>query len=194
MPPIARRGNAKAIALGPGKLRVAPLGSAVPVNLDVPWPAAWGEPFYTEEGSRFSYEVSFEGVPVAEELDDLDDAATGRVMTVGFAGVEITAAALRRSMNGGQVTSVPADTATGARAFDRFTPPELGDELYVMIGFESEDGQERWIWYQCKQTGAIETGRAKGNAKATLPNSFKVYKPAAGGPPFESMIDRARSA
>lgn len=184
------RGNAKALSLGPGYLRVAPLGSTEPVDLAAPWDAAWGDPFYTEEGSSFSYAPSFEPVEVAEELDQLDDAATGREMSVSFASAEVTAENLKRAMNGGTIVTGGTEPGT----FSTFEPPELGQEIYVMLGFESEDHKERWTWRQCKQTGTVEMARRKGAAKTTIANQFKVYKPSIGGAPFKAIIADSRVA
>lgn len=180
------RGNPKAVTLGPGKLFIAPLGSTEPADLTTAWPAAWVGVGYTEEGSSFSYEVSYEDVPVAEELDPIDSKPTGRNASVSFASAEVTAENLKRAMNGGTIT-----TGTGIKTFE---PPELGVETNVMLGFESEDGEERWVWRQCKQTGTVEMARRKGATKTTIANSFKVFKPAAGGAPFKVIISDARTA
>lgn len=177
------RGNPKALSLGPGTLFRASLGSIEPVNLITAWPAAFARVGYTEDGSSFSYVPSFDPVEVAEELEPLDDAATGRALTVAFNCAEVTAENLRRAMNGGTVTPGGA----GADTFKTFEPPELGEEEHCMLGFESEDGLERWVWRNCKQAGSVEMNRRKGAAKTTINNSFRVYKPAVGKP-FKAII------
>ncbi|GAA2022543.1 hypothetical protein WDZ16_12940 [Pseudokineococcus marinus] len=178
------RGNPRALSLGPGHLLMAPIGSEEPVDLSSPWPAAWGRIGYTEEGSTFNMETSFEDVPVAEELEPLDSAPTGRTGSVSFASAEVTTQSLRRAMNGGTIT-------TGA-GFKTFEPPELGEELYVMIGFESEDGKERHVWRKGKQTGSVEMARRKGAAKTTISNTFTLYKPDDGKKFFKSIISDER--
>lgn len=183
--PTIQRGNPKAISLGPGILYHGSLGAVPPEDLTADWPSGWQRVGYTQEGSTFNYETSFENVEVAEELDPLDSAPTGRTATVSFASAEVTAQNLRRAMNGG--TIVEGD------GFDTFIPPELGQEVYAALGFQSEDGLERWVWFQCKQTGAVEMGRRKGAEKTTIANQFTVYKPFAGGPPFQVMIGAARA-
>jgi len=180
------RGNAKALSLGPGYLLIAPLGSAEPADLTTAWPAAWAKIGYTEEGSSFAYEPSFEPVEVAEELDAVDSAATGRSGSVTFASAELTTATLKRAMNGGTITA-----GTG---FKTFEPPELGEELYVMLGFESEDHQERWVWRKGKQTGSVTMDRRKGATKTTVGNTFTLYKPDDGKKFFKSIISDAREA
>lgn len=185
------RGNPKALSLGPGYLRYGVLDAAEPVDLATDWDEDdWSDPFYTEEGSEFSYNVSFDPVTVAEELDQLDDVATGREMSVAFAMAEVTAANLKTAMNGGTITP---DTS-GTPAFDTFEPPELGSEIYKSLGFESEDGEERWVFRQGKQTGQIQMQRRKGANKTLIAVQFKLYKPTAGGSPFKAIIARTRNA
>lgn len=178
------RGNPKAVSLGPGYLFIASLGSAEPADLSTAWPAAWAKIGYTQEGSSFSYEPSFENVDVAEELDPIDSASTGRSGSVTFASAEVTTQSLKRAMNGGLIT-----TGLG---FKTFEPPELGEELYVMLGFESEDGLERWVWRKGKQTGSVEMNRRKGAEKTTIGNVFTLFKPDDGKRFFKSMISDER--
>lgn len=187
------RGTPTNIALGPGKLRIAPLGSAVPASLDDAWAAAWTNLGYTNDGSSQSYSPAYEDVEVAEELEALDSVSTGRTIAVSFTLAELTAKNLRAAMNGGTVVHTPVAGAI-TKAFTTFEPPELGVELQVMIGFESEDGLERIVWRQCKQVGAVETARRKGAEKAGIPCEFRAYKPAAGGSPFIRRSGRGTDA
>lgn len=184
------RGNPKALSLGPGYLYLATLGSTEPVDLTATWDVAWIPLGYTEEGSSFSYAPSFEDVEVAEELDPMDSVATGRVISVSFALAEVTADNLKRAMNGGTITAGGVAPST----FSTFEPPDLGTEIKVALGYESEDHLERWVWRECKQTGTVEMQRRKGSAKTTIANEFKVFKPAAGGQPFKAIIADSRLA
>lgn len=180
------RGNPSAVALGPGYLFIAVLGSTEPDDLTTAWDAAWVPIGYTQEGSSFSYQPSFEDVEVAEELDPIDSISTGRQIQVSFSAAELTAENFKRAMNGGTITIV----GTAPDDFYTFEPPDLGDETQVMLGFESEDHQERWVYRQCKQTGNIETARRKGAEKGLVPMEFRAYVPAAGGRPFKMMNSR----
>lgn len=188
------RGNATNIALGPGRLRIAPLGSTVPTSLEDGWAAAWTDLGYTNDGSAQSYSPSYEDVEVAEELEALDSVSTGRTISVSFTLAELTADNLQAAMNGGTVTHTATNGTTITKAFTTFEPPELGVETQVMIGFESEDGLERIVWRQCKQVGAVETARRKGAEKAAIPCEFRAYKPAAGGAPFIRRSGRGGEA
>jgi hypothetical protein len=177
--PTSPRGNAQRVihGLGPGQLRIAALGSTEPTDLTTAWAAAWVPLGYTEEGSEFSYELSTDPVEVAEETEEIHTAVTARSITVAFASAEPTVENLKIALNGGTLT-----TGTGIVTFE---PPDLGTETRVMIGFETEDAKARYVWRQCFQTGAVSVQRRKGAAKATLPMSFRVEKPAAGGRPFK---------
>ncbi|MEV4287350.1 hypothetical protein AB0K40_17740 [Nonomuraea bangladeshensis] len=182
------RGNPNAIALGPGKLYIAPLGTTEPTDLTTPWEtvsAAWAALGYTNEGSSFAYSVDSENVEVAEELDPVAVALTSREGTVAFALAEMTAKNMQRALNGGDIVS-----GTGIVTFE---PPDLGEEVRVMLGFESEDGEERWVYRKALQTGGLEIARRKGAEKAVIPCEFKLEKPAEAKL-FKVIFDQARAA
>ncbi len=177
------RGTPAALALGPGYLYLAPLGTAEPVDLVATWAAvsaAWVGLGYTDDGSEFDYQLSADPVPVAEELDPISNAPTGRAMSVQFAMAEVTATHLKYAFNGG--------TITGATGCVYFEPPDLGTEQRVMLAFESEDHTERWIYRQCFNTGQIAMPRKKGAAKAVIPVVFLLEKPATGLRPYRAIM------
>lgn len=184
------RGNKQSVALGPGYLYLAVLGSTEPTDLVTAWAAAWKPLGYTNDGSTQTYAPSYDNVEVAEELDPIDSVPTGRVITVGFALAENTALNYKRAMNGGTITVTGIDPDE----VYKFEPPDLGEETAVMIGFESEDHLERWVWRQCKQTGSAETSRKKGADKALIPMEFTSYPPDAGGKPFMRLSQRVGEA
>lgn len=182
------RGNPNAIALGPGKLYIAPLGTDEPADLTTPWEtvaAAWVPLGYTDEGSTFTYSVESENVEVAEELDPVAVALTSREGMVSFALAEMTAKNMQRALNGGTIVA-----GTGIVTFE---PPDLGEEVRVMLGWESEDAEERWVYRKALQTGGLEINRRKGAEKATIPCEFKLEKPAAAKL-FKVIYDVARAA
>lgn len=189
------RGTPSLISLGgPGYLYAAVLGSTIPTNTVAAnkftdaWAAAWILLGYTEEGSAFSYAPSFENVDVAEELDPIDSVPTGREMKVSFAAAENTAQNYKRALNGGVITV----TGSGGTLLTKYEPPLLGAETQIMLGWESERNDERWVFRQCKQTGSVETQRRKGSQKALIPMEFTVYKPANGTDlPFSRWSSKA---
>lgn len=180
--------NAKALSLGPGVLYVAPLLSPIPTDLATAWDAAWARVGYTEEGSEFSYEFSTDPVEVAESLDPLFYRTTGRTGTVSFSMAENTARNLTWAFNGGTVVT----SGVAPNQVVTYEPPEPGQEVRRMVGFQSEDGQERWIFRQCFQGGTVSMVRRKGSDKTLIPVEMRVEKPASGKP-FTAIyhIDRA---
>jgi hypothetical protein len=181
------RGNAAALALGPGQLYIAVLGTTEPTDLTTPWEtvsAAWIPLGYTDEGSTLNYSVDSENVEVAEELDPIAVALTSRELGLSFALAEITASNLKRALNGGTIT-----VGVGIVTFE---PPDLGEEVRTMLGWESEDHTERWVYRKCMQVGAMEMSRAKGAAKATISCDYRLERPAAAKP-FKAIMATARA-
>jgi hypothetical protein len=177
------RGTPANLALGPGYLYLAPLGTTEPVDLATAFSAvsaAWVLLGYTDAGSTFNYHLNTSQVLVAEELDPVSNAPDSRDMSVDFAMAEITATNLKRAFNGGTITS-----GTGVVYFE---PPDLGTEVRVMLAFEAEDHTERWIYRQCFNNGQVAMPRQKGAAKAVIPVTFLLEKPATGLRPFRAIM------
>jgi hypothetical protein len=177
--------NPSAIALGPGQLYIGLLGSAEPTDLVTAWASGWTGLGYTFEGNKFIYQLNTAPVEVAEELDPIKNVPTGRVIKVNFTLAEITITNLKRALNGGTVT-----TAGGVVIFD---PPAFGTEVRSMFGWQSDDGQERWIFRQCLSQGAVEADRKKGADKAGFPFELLLEKPATGLQPFRVIMSSARA-
>lgn len=177
-------GNVENISLGPGTLYVAQVGSTAPTTVTAAWAAAWKEIGYTAEGTEVSVEISRDPVEVAEEIDPVGYASTARSVSVAFAMAELTARNLTIAFNGGTVS-----TAGGVTSY---IPPELGAEGSVALGFESEDGEERWIFYKASQSGSVSIGRRKGSDKATIPVTMNVEK-ISGKEPFKVLLKDSRS-
>jgi hypothetical protein len=177
------RGNPSALALGPGYLYGSPIGTTEPTDLVTPWAtvsAAWLALGYTEAGSEFDYALNVDPVLVAEELDPVSNQTTGRTSTVTFNLAQLTATNLKLAMNGGVLT-----TGTGIITIE---PPDLGTEVRTMLGFESEDHTERWVYRQCFQTGTMKITRAKGASNATIETTFTLEKPASGSRLFKAVL------
>lgn len=173
-----------AIATDPGVLFWAPLGSTAPSNTVTgsvftdAWPVAWIVLGATEEGHAFSWTTTTEQIEVAEFLDPIKYVETGRTGSVAFALASITAANIKRALNGGTITTTGATTTTKTV----YTPPALGSSVRCMIGWESQDSTERFWAEQCFNTGSVEIARRKGADKATLPLEFGIEIPASGIP------------
>lgn len=177
------RGTPGALALGPGYLYLAPIGTTEPTDLVATWAAvsaAWTLLGFTDTGSTFNYQLNTSQVLVAETLDPISNAPDSRDMSVQFSMAEITATHLKYAFNGGTIT-----TASGCVYFE---PPDLGTEVRVMLGFQSEDGTERWIYRQCFNNGQVALPRQKGSAKAVIPVQFLLELPANGLRPFRAIM------
>jgi hypothetical protein len=169
------RGTPGALALGPGSLYWHLLGGTEPTDLTTAWASVdsgWVALGYTDAGSEFHSQTATDPVEVAEELQEISDQETSRTESVVFSLAQMTATNLKVAFNGGTLT-----TGTGIVTFE---PPDLGSTVACMLGWQSEDATERWVWRQCKQDGEIVIPRGKGAAKALIPCSFKVQKPATG--------------
>jgi hypothetical protein len=174
-------GNPAAVRVGPGKLLIAPLETAEPADLATAWDSDWVEVGYTDEGSTFVFDQTFEDVNVAEEYDPVHVLQTARQITLNFAAAELTATNLQRAFNGGTIT-----TASGLVTFE---PPDAGDFTPVMIGWEADDNYERWVFRRCLQVGSVEIARRKAPDKATVPMSFRATKPSAEDATFIFIAD-----
>jgi hypothetical protein len=172
---------------GAGYLYKAPLGTAIPTNTVIAsvftdvWAAAWIPVGITREGSEFSYKIDTDQVLAAEYLDPLKIVTTGRSASVTFEMLQIHLGNLKTAFNGGTGTTT-AVSGTTSTTLTKLGPPVVGQELRVMLGWESEDATERWIYYQCIQQGEVRIGRRKGSANAGIPVEFGLEQPSAGNP------------
>jgi hypothetical protein len=165
--------DANAIRVGPGIIYVAPLGTTEPVNLSSAWDVAWVRIGYTDAGSTWTFDQTFEDVMVAEELEPLQILQTARTISLAFAAAEITAVNMQRALNGGTITpsgAPPNEIIT-------FEPPPAGTYTPLMMGWQADDNYERWVFRRCVSTGSIEIARRKAPDKATIPITFRATKP-----------------
>jgi hypothetical protein len=177
------RGNPAALALGPGYLYIGGLGRTEPTDLTTPWATVdplWVFLGYSSTGSEFDYQLTTAPVDVAEELDPITNTPTGRTSSLIFALSQMTATNLSYALNGGVIT-----TGSGIVTVE---PPDLGGEVRVMLGFESEDHTERWVWRQGINTGQLKIMRQKGATNAVIDVNFMLEKPATGAKIFKAVF------
>jgi hypothetical protein len=177
-----QRGNPTQLALGPGFLHNAILGTPEPIDLITPWEEVgnWIPLGYTNAGSEFMSQLQTAAVKVAEELETIKNAPTDRMSSVTFDLAQLTATNLQVASNGGTIT-----TGNGVVFFD---PPDLGDEQRCMIGWESEDHTERWIFRQCLMNGQLKITRQKGASNATIACTFELEKPDSGLKSYRAIL------
>ena len=175
------------ILTDPGYLFIAPLASTVPTNTVAgsvftdSWDAAWISLGATEEGSTFAYSSTVEPITVAEFFDPISYRTTERSGSIAFNLADFTLSNYRRAINGG-VAALAATSGTGATTLGTLEPPEPGEEVRCMIGWESLDSTVRLVAYQTLQGGEISTAFQRAPSKALIPCTFQMEVPASGTP------------
>lgn len=143
------------------------------------WPAAWVPVGVTRDGSQFSYEITTEDIEVAEYKDPVETDEVSRAIGIAFDLAQITNRSYLMAWNGGTSVTV---SGSGATLLTRIGPPALGQSVKTMIGWESEDGTERFVWYEALQSGNISSANQKSPNYKSLPLTFKVTQPDVGDP------------
>jgi hypothetical protein len=172
------------LATDPGFLFWAPIGTPEPTHavtgsvFSDTWAAAWVRLGATEEGHAFNWQTTFDPVTVAELLDPIKYVTTGRTGSLAFALADFHMNNVKRALNGGTLTT----TGTAATTMSVYTPPAPGQETRCMMGWESTDGTERLIAYQCINTGQVSITRRKGSDNANLPLEYSLEIPSTGQP------------
>lgn len=180
-------GNPNKVKVGPGLLYIAQLGTTEPTNLTTPWAtvsANWLPIGYTEEGHEFSSEPSFEPIEVAEELVPIRYEEAAKNESLSFAAAELTVENLQRAFNGGVVTTLSGTVV-------RYEPPALGSATRAMLGWESNDATERWIFRKCVQVGNVTIARRKSPDKALINMEFRLEVVGGGVKPWTAIMDTA---
>ncbi len=171
------------VSIGPGWVLRAPIGSTEPTNTVAggkftdAWDAAWVVQGATNEGNVFSYQTNVEGVMAAEYFDALSWETESREGTFAFAMLHVSARSFVTAFNGGATST----SGSGATLRTDFEPPDPGNEVRCMLGWESRDNTERLILRQCFQGGQVQVTRNKGAGnKAMIPVEFKLELPDSG--------------
>ena len=166
-------------ALDPGLLYVAAIGTTEPTTSSdlaaATLPSAWREVGYTEDGSVFKYDVKSEDIEVAEELDPIGSAITGRTGTLEFKMAQATRRNLYLALNMG---------AAGANDGTTIEPPDPSGMVRVMLLHVSNDaGSVRGtLFRQCFNVGGLEEDFSKAPKKVLIPVMFKLEKPTSKKP------------
>lgn len=174
---MAAGGTPSNVTLGPGRLRVAPLGTAEPTTATATPDAAFRDVGYTEDGSAFSTALTNEAVNVAEEVDPIRYVLSTRANTLVVTMAETTRENLALALGAG----------AAAAASGGFEPPDPGEEVAVMVLWDSHDdptdpANRRWLYRQAKPGGTIEIPRRKAPAKSVIGVTFNLEKPDGAAP------------
>jgi hypothetical protein len=176
---MAAGGSSANIALGPGRLWYAPIGTAEPTSASAALPSAWQAVGYTEEGTEVEIESTVDEIEVAEELDPVLYANSKRTTKLSLEMAEPTRKRLALVMGGG---ASEVDTAASLE------PPDTGTEQSVMLVWDSKEtaaanaANVRWVFRSAKPSGTVTIARKKSPDKSTIPVEFMVQKPATAKP------------
>lgn len=169
---MAAGGTPSNVKLGPGRIYYAALGTAEPTLGSAVLPSAWNSLGYTENGSEIAFNLTTEGIAVAEEIDDIDSVITARDINFIVEAAESTKKNLMLVAGGG------AATANNGTAFQL---PAPGAEVGVMMIHDSLDTPDilnrRTLMRKVMPGGNISMAHRKAPNKTTLPATFRLVKP-----------------
>lgn len=170
---------------GPGILYWAPLATAEPVHTvtaskfpTTAWGGSWAPIGSTDAGSQFSDSLNTDNIAVAESVYAQMIVGTERTATWTVALAEWSKTNLTKALNGGTVTVTGTTTTT----LTQIDPPDVGQEVRIMVGWQSEDDTVRFVGRQALQTGDISAGFRKGANNATMAVVWRFEKPGATAP------------
>lgn len=161
--------NPAAVKVGPGVLYFAEIGSPEPTTGSSAYDVTWTPLGYTDAGHTFTAEVQTGDIDVAETLDPILVADTGRTITIAFSLAEITARHLTVVHGGG--------TTASTNGYAVWNPPVLGGRRSFMLAWDALDNSERMLWRNCYASGSIAIPRQKAPNKALIPASFRALTP-----------------
>jgi hypothetical protein len=183
-------------SIGAGYLLGAVIGTTEPTStvsggvFTDTWPVGWNLLGATDQGNVFNYQINTEPVDAAEFLDPLGYETESRAGRLEAALISINASNMAYALNGGTKTT----TGSGATLKTVVKPPAPGNEIRIMLGWESRDAKERYVIRQAFQGGEIAINRGKGAGnKAKIPVSFMFEIPDTGLDPFDHIFAGTRA-
>ena len=166
------------IKTGPGLIRYAPLGTAIPAvsavasKVVATW-TSWVDVGGTDEGLTYNESTDTEEIRVAESLYPVRTVTTSKAGSIAFAMSHINDLNWKLAANGGIITVTGATTTK----LSAYVPPLAGQENRVMLAFQSLDDDEIIIWPQVFNSNGFETQRGQFSDKHMLPVEFTVELP-----------------
>lgn len=178
-----------ALAIGAGVLYSAALGTAIPANTVVGgvftdlWATAgaWLPIGITKNGHELTYAPKVDEIVAEEYLDPIAYTTTGRSSGVKFELMQVNMTNWKRMVNGG--SGAVTTTGSGTTLLSTGILPGPGQEVRCALGWESDDGTERWVAEQCLQSGTLSVKRQKGANVGTFTAEFN-FEIGASGRPF----------
>jgi len=175
---MAAGGTPSNVKLGPGRLWIAPLGTAEPASATAVLPSAWWPLGYTETGTELQFNRTTEAVMVAEEFDSIDEVNVSRDILLNVEIAERTKKRLILVHGGG---ALGVDDATA------FELPDPETNTGFMAVWDSDKADvptafnRRRLLRLCKPTGSVTEAQARAPQKQTVKASFKVLQPSGVG-------------
>lgn len=169
------------IETGPGILRYAPLGTAIPTitaaasKVAATW-TSWVAVGASDAGFTYTESVDTADIKVAEQVYPVRTVVTGKTSRIAGALNEISDLNWKLVMNGGTITT----SGTGATKLNTYVPPLVGLEVRVMLSFQSLLDTEIIVWPQVFNVGNVEYARGTLETKAGLPFEFNAELPSTG--------------
>lgn len=169
------------IQSGPGRIYIAPLGTAIPTitaaasKIAATW-TSWVQVGATDEGLTYTEAADTADITVAESLYPIRTVVTGKSSRISFTMNEITDLNWAVAMNGGTNVSTGATTTK----LTTYTPPLVGAEVRQMLAFVDNLDTEAIVWPQVFNVGSVEYVRGTYETKAGLSVEFNAEIPATG--------------
>lgn len=178
------------LAIGAGVLYSAGAGTAIPANTVVGsvftdlWASAgaWLPIGITKSGHELTYAPKVDPIEAEEYLDVLVYVTSGRTSGVKFELMQIVMSNWKRMVNGG--SGALTTSGAGTTLLTTGVLPAPGAEVRCMLGWESDDGTERWVAESCLQVGTLSIKRGKGANVATFTAEFNFEIGPVSGRPF----------
>lgn len=170
-----------AVQTGPGRLRYAPLGTAIPsfsvtTSKFAPTWTSWVDVGSTDAGITYTEAAETADIKVAESLYPVRTVVTGKSSRIAGVLNEVTDINWKLVNNGGTI----AITGSTGTKMSEYTPALAGSEVRVMLSFQSNGDDEIIVWPQVFQVGSMEYARATFETKAGLSFEFNAEIPATG--------------
>lgn len=174
--------DAERVYVGAGALYTAPIGTAVPADLNDPG-APWVHVGYTDTGFRVRYSTEDLDVLADQSFDPVKSVMTGRTIIFATRLLQITPENLALAFGGGTITP-----QTG---YDTYVPPAPGEEEEVMLYLKlvnEVDGPIRAIIRRAKRNGDSEISFARAEA-AGINCEWKALDPGLSSDPTPVQLD-----
>lgn len=170
-----------AIQTGPGRIRYAPLATAIPAfsvvgSVFSPTWTNWLDLGSTDSGLTYTESTETADIRVAESKYPVRTVTTSKSSRISFTASEITDLIWKLAMNGGSLTVTGATTTKMVE----YAPPLADAEVRVMLSFQSNLNDEVLVFPQVFQVGSVEYARADFETKAGLSMEFNAEIPATG--------------